>query len=65
MIIIHILHPVASKLGYPDLEPRLQVAVVMYNCCPLDILLSYVWVVTKSQYVPRFVKSKSAIPEGY
>lgn len=64
-IVIHKFGPIVSELRYRYLQPWFQVAIVMYDCCSFDILLRDIRIVTKSQYMPRFVQSISAIPKGY
>lgn len=56
-IIIHIFCPILSELGYAHFKPRFQVTAVMYNSSMIDIFLMDVWIIAKSQEMPRFIES--------
>lgn len=63
MIVVNEFAPVASVLGYGYLEPWFQVAIVMYDSTSFDVLLADIWVVAKTEDMPRPVKGISAIPK--
>lgn len=52
LIIVHILVPVASKLGYPDLQPWFQIPIVVNHRCSFNLLLAHTWVIPKPKYMP-------------
>lgn len=63
MIVVNEFGPVVSVLGYGYLEPWFQVAIVMYDSTSFDVLLADIWVVAKTEDMPRPVKGISAIPK--
>lgn len=65
LIIIDKFSPVASKLGYAYLKPWFQVAIVVYDSCSFNFLLANIWIVAKSQDMPRSIKGKCTLPKGY
>lgn len=63
LIVVYVLRPVATVLSEADLQPRLHVSVVVYDCGPFDLLVVYVRIVAEAEHVPRTIQGERVVPE--